>query len=63
MLVGVEIKGHGNRRLDVRQLRCKCCFQDMVNHARSHRTILSGGGIVRHGGRRAEDERTEVEFG
>ena len=29
----------------------------MVNHTRSHRTVNSGGGIARHGGRRAEDER------
>ena len=38
-------------------------FEDVVDHTRSHRTINSGGGIVRHGGRRAEDERYEVDVG
>ena len=32
-------------------------------HTRSHRTVNSGGGIVRYGGRRAEDERFEVDVG
>ena len=32
-------------------------FEDVVYHTRSHRTVNSGGGIVRYGGRRAEDER------
>ena len=36
-------------------------FEDVVNNARSHRAVHSGGGIVRHGGRRVESERDEVD--
>ena len=38
-------------------------FEDLVYHTRSHRTVNSGDGIVRYGGRRAEDERYEVDVG
>ena len=42
---------HTNRRVvcgDERQ----ALFEDVVYHTRSHRTVKSGGGIVRYGGRR-----------
>ena len=38
-------------------------FEDVVYHTRSHRTVNSGGGIVRYGGRRAEDEWYELDVG
>ena len=38
-------------------------FEEVVNLARSHRTLDSGVGIVRLGERRAEDERNEVDVG
>ena len=50
--------------MDVDVWRCgderQALFEDVVYHTRSHR---SGGGIVRYGGRRAEDERYEVDVG
>ena len=64
MPIGVEIRGHVTE-IDV--WRCggerQTLFEDVVHHTRSHRTVNSGGGIVRYGGRRSEDERCDVDVG
>ena len=50
------------QRLEMRQTR-QALFEDVINNARSHGTIHSGGRILRHDGRRVEDERNEFDVG
>ena len=57
--------GGGEEVTEIDVWRCdderQALFEDVVYHTRSHRTVNSRGGIVRYGGRRAEDERYEVD--